>query len=177
MSKSTKALILSKFTELLKEYDLDKITVTMLVSKCNISRQTFYYHFSDIESLINWSVKEKTNQCLASAKSASNVKDATVCYLTYIKENKFFINKYFNSSLFPYTVKLLRNSTTEYIFAFYSKLVKNSHYSTEDTKFIIEFMSNAITGLIVSSITGKKEIDIEDYAERMSRTVFDHFLA
>ena len=41
MAKSTKAQILQHFSELLKDYDLDKITVTMLVSECEISRQTF----------------------------------------------------------------------------------------------------------------------------------------
>lgn len=176
MAKATKSLILAKFSELLKEIDLDKITVTMLVSECNISRQTFYYHFSDIEALINWSIKEKTAECLKQAKSAANVKDATVLYLTYIENNRFFIEKYFNSSLSSYTTRLLRNSTMEYIIAFYSKLVKTSHFSADDTKFIIEFISNAIVGVVMTSIFEKRKIDIESFAEKMDRTIFDRFL-
>ena len=34
MAKSTKALILKAFSELLADHDFDKITVTMLVEKC-----------------------------------------------------------------------------------------------------------------------------------------------
>lgn len=176
MAKATKSLILTKFTELLKETELDKITVTMLVAECNISRQTFYYHFSDIEALINWSIKEKTAQCLKNAKSAANVKDATVLYLTYIENNRFFIEKYFNSSLNSYTARLLRNSTMEFIIAFYPKLIKTAHFSAEDTKFIIEFISNAIAGVIMTSIFEKKKIDIESFADKMNRTIFERFL-
>lgn len=176
MAKTTKNLILTKFSELLKETELDKITVTMLVAECNISRQTFYYHFADIEALINWSIREKTAECLKNAKSASNVRDATVLYLTYIESNRFFIEKYFNSSLNSYTVRLLRNGTMEYIIAFYPKLIKTAHFSAEDTKFIIEFIANAITGVIMASILEKRKIDIESFADKMNRTIFERFL-
>jgi len=176
MAKATKNLILTNFTELLKKTELDTITVTMLVAECNISRQTFYYHFSDIEALINWSIKEKTAECLKSAKSAANVKDATVLYLTYIENNRYFIEKYLNSSLNAYTARLLRNSTMEYIIAFYPKIIKTVHFSAEDTKFIIEFISNAIAGVVITSIFEKKKIDIENFADKMNRTVFKSFL-
>lgn len=176
MAKATKGLILTKFSELLNETELDKITVTMLVAKCNISRQTFYYHFADIEALINWSIREKTAECLKNAKTASNVKDATILYLTYIENNRFFIERYFNSSLNSYTIKLLRNSTMEYIIAFYPKLIKTAHFSAEDTKFIIEFISNAITGVVMTSILEKRKIDINSFADKMNRTIFERFL-
>ncbi len=176
MAKATKGLILAKFTELLKENDLDKITVTTLVSECEISRQTFYYHFADIEALINWSIKERTAECLRQAKSASNVKDATVLYLNYIENNRFFIEKYLKSSLSAVAIKLLRNSTMEFIIAFYPKIVKSNRFSAEDTKFAIEFISNAIVGVVISSVMESRKIDIENFADRMSRTIFERFI-
>ena len=176
MAKATKSLILAKFTELLKETDLDKITVTTLVSECEISRQTFYYHFADIEALINWSIKEKTAECLRQAKAASNVKDATVIYLSYIEANRFFIEKYLKSSLSAFSIKLFRNCTMEFIIAFYPKIVKSNHLSAEDTKFAIEFISNAIVGVIISSVMENRKIDIENFADRMNRTIFEKFI-
>lgn len=176
MAKATKSLILAKFTELLKETDLDKITVTMLVAECNISRQTFYYHFSDIEALINWSIKEKTAECLRQVKSASNVKDATVLYLNYAEANRFFIEKYLKSSLSSVALKLLRNSTMEFIIAFYPKIVKTNYLSAEDTKFAIEFISNALVGVVLSSVMENRKIDTENFADRMYRTIFNKFI-
>lgn len=176
MAKSTKYLILKEFTELLKEYDLDKITVTLLVNECKISRQTFYYHFSDIEDLINWSVKTTYDNFITYAKTASDVKEATVYFLTIFTENRFFVEKYFNSSYFYYTVKLLRNSIMEYIVSFYSKFVKTVKFSAEDTKFIIEFIADAVTGMLVTTIANGEEIDIEEFSDKINRTIFSKLI-
>lgn len=40
--------------ELSQEKPLKKITVTDLVTHCGVNRGTFYYHFKDIQDLINW---------------------------------------------------------------------------------------------------------------------------
>ena len=58
MAKETKMHILRGFSQLLDHKDFAKITVTMLVEKCNISRQTFYYHLADIGALMMWGVKQ-----------------------------------------------------------------------------------------------------------------------
>ena len=115
MAKETKQHILNGFSELLIDYDFDKITVTMLVEKCNISRQTFYYHFADIQSLIDWGVKQYTQGCVETAKNARDMKDATVIYLKEIERNKVFLKKVFTSSLSQYMTKLIRDSIIEIV--------------------------------------------------------------
>ena len=50
MPVDMKAKIAETLYELLKHKPLDKITVKELVDTCNISRQSFYYHFQDIMS-------------------------------------------------------------------------------------------------------------------------------
>ena len=48
MPKSTKNQIMNALAALLRTKRLDDITVTELVERCGISRQAFYYHFSDL---------------------------------------------------------------------------------------------------------------------------------
>lgn len=52
MATKTKDLIVNSFLKLMCSEDFDKITVTELVNNCQISRQTFYYHFDDIEKML-----------------------------------------------------------------------------------------------------------------------------
>ncbi|MFA6846084.1 MAG: TetR family transcriptional regulator, partial [Sphaerochaetaceae bacterium] len=40
--------------ELLNTKNLDNITVKDISSYCGLSRQTFYYHFSDVFDLVRW---------------------------------------------------------------------------------------------------------------------------
>lgn len=171
MAKSTKTQILQSFSELLKNNDLDKITVTMLVNECNISRQTFYYHFTDIQALINWGIQQNTAGCLENVKSATDINEATAIYLSSIKANCFFLTKCLESSLSGCTIIQLRDSIAEYISYFGNKILKISDLSPEDAKFVCEFLSNAITGLILSSIYQNKEIDVEDISDKIERTI------
>ena len=59
MPKSTKDEILNTLLELLKNKQLDDITVTELVEKCGISRQAFYYHFSDLYCVVDWALQRE----------------------------------------------------------------------------------------------------------------------
>ena len=48
MAKQTQKFIMSTFMQLLERESLDKITVRDIVEECEINRNTFYYHYSDI---------------------------------------------------------------------------------------------------------------------------------
>lgn len=61
MANYTQRAILDAFEELLAKKPFDKITVSAIVSKCEISSNTFYYHFRDIYDLLDtWLDKQKT---------------------------------------------------------------------------------------------------------------------
>ena len=52
MTQFTSKAIEESFIRLLNERPLDKITIKDIVDDCGISRNTFYYHFQDITSLL-----------------------------------------------------------------------------------------------------------------------------
>ena len=59
MRSLTKKAILQGFQELLEEVPFDKITVSMLVKRCGIHHNTFYYHYQDIYQLLDeWMTQE-----------------------------------------------------------------------------------------------------------------------
>jgi len=57
MAKSTKQDILDALLVMLQDRSLDEITVKDLTEHCGISRQAFYYHFSDIYSVVDWGLQ------------------------------------------------------------------------------------------------------------------------
>ena len=52
MPNFTKNAIKASFMKLLNEKPLNKISVKNIVEDCGINRNSFYYHFQDIPSLI-----------------------------------------------------------------------------------------------------------------------------
>lgn len=53
MPQYTQKAILCTFQDMLQKTPFDKITVSALVSKCEISSNTFYYHYRDIYDLLD----------------------------------------------------------------------------------------------------------------------------
>lgn len=48
----TKNLIKEEFLKLLEEKNFNSITISMLSERCDINRNTFYYHYEDVYSLV-----------------------------------------------------------------------------------------------------------------------------
>lgn len=172
MAEKTKMQILKSFSALLTNHELDKITVTMLVEECHISRQTFYYHFADIQALIDWGVKKYTQGCVNDAKKAANIEEATIIYLTKIDESKLFLRKCFSSSLSGYMTGLIRNSIMEYTSEFYSQFINFGYKDSSEVDFAIEFTANGVTGFIISTLYSKSETDIKALAAKMNDYIF-----
>lgn len=59
MANYTKKAILATFEEMLNEMPFEKITVSALVARCEISSNTFYYHYRDIYDLLDAWLDEK----------------------------------------------------------------------------------------------------------------------
>ena len=54
----TKEIIKETFWELLEEKPYNKITVQDIVNRCRVNRNTFYYHFQDIPTLMIDSIED-----------------------------------------------------------------------------------------------------------------------
>ena len=70
MPINTKAIIADTLHTMMQRKNIDKITVTELVEACNISRQTFYYHFQDILEVVEWSVRQALQRALDQSLAA-----------------------------------------------------------------------------------------------------------
>lgn len=58
MSAITKAALSGALKRLLQTKTLDDITIGELTQATGVSRKTFYYHFQDIYSLLEWTITE-----------------------------------------------------------------------------------------------------------------------
>lgn len=54
----TKRKLADALAELLETRPLDRVRVHSLTDRCDLHRQTFYYHFSDVYALFAWSLAE-----------------------------------------------------------------------------------------------------------------------
>jgi AcrR family transcriptional regulator len=68
MPTFTKAAIKATFISLLNKKPLNKITVKEIVEECGINRNSFYYHFDDIPSLLEEILVEEADRFVVFGK-------------------------------------------------------------------------------------------------------------
>lgn len=72
MAADMKETIAQTAKRLLVERGVKKLTVKDLVEECQITRQTFYYHFEDIPALFRWMFERDTARTMLEAKTLEN---------------------------------------------------------------------------------------------------------
>ena len=83
----TKEALATALKKLLEKQPLSKISVKCITDYCNISRNTFYYHFQDKYELINWVFYTDMLQNVNSFNDPSKLTDSflNVCKCLYAK--------------------------------------------------------------------------------------------
>ncbi|AMC93409.1 hypothetical protein AOC36_05270 [Erysipelothrix larvae] len=158
MSHPTKKLLGTELKTLMKSKSIEQITVTELVDACQITRQTFYYHFQDIYALLEWVYEDDFIHHIKNEVDYTNWKDSFLVILNYVSNNYDFCLNTLNS--------LQRNQFTRMFYHTISELLSKVFYDIsgskdipqQDADFIVNFFSHAFSGIVVDWIlSGCKE--------------------
>lgn len=93
----TKSAIKAAFIQLLNERPLSKISVKSIVDICNISRNTFYYHYQDIPSLLEEIIKDAANNLTRQHDTALSMEECIEKAFAFVKENRRAVYHIYNS--------------------------------------------------------------------------------
>lgn len=74
--RRTKRKLADALEGLLESRPLERIRVHSLTDRCDIHRQTFYYHFDDVYALFTWSVGERGAELAARLAAAPGWREA-----------------------------------------------------------------------------------------------------
>lgn len=151
--KKTKSHLQLALMDLLREKPLEKITVTELCQRSEITRKTFYLHYKNVAAyfaeLVDDLLNELENALLKSTKERLQRKNQLQPQMVHLFEHVFhhkdFYQFIFNShSRFSYYELFLNRI---------KKLVKSSVESSDSfhplTNFEVSYQANAIMGVIL----------------------------
>lgn len=171
MAKQTQKFIMSTFMQLLEGESLDKITVRDIVEECEINRNTFYYHYSDIYDLLDDVFRVETE------KFMSEDIDENTTFGEEYERAACFVLKYKKAILHIYDSKkrdVLQNYLETLAFSFISRFVKKEADGygllDEDIDYITGFYTHAIVGNTLGWIKRKLPSGQEKFIARTAGT-------
>ncbi|MBO7364239.1 MAG: TetR/AcrR family transcriptional regulator C-terminal domain-containing protein [Lachnospiraceae bacterium] len=88
MANFTEKAIKAAFLQLLEAKPLPQITVRDIVETCGINRNSFYYHYQDIPSLVEELLLEQTEQIIRTYPLTDSVEETFLAIVDYIESHR-----------------------------------------------------------------------------------------
>lgn len=148
MPKSTKNEIVTALTGLLQSKRLDDITVTELVERCGISRQAFYYHFSDLYGVVDYAVQHLLEEL--STAGPEERREPLERALTLLRENRTLVLNVYRAYERSYVEHDLRRWAAPLVAA-RVRLSAQGYAVTEDQiNFMAELLTQGLASIVLS---------------------------
>lgn len=178
-SNQRKQQLACALKEMLQTKPLSKISVSDLIRHCNINRKTFYYHFEDIFSLLEWTLQQETIELLKHYNIFTDYNKAIGFVIDYVEANYSMLSNIYNSMghhqlqlFFSQNVKGLLEALIDDTVA-----LTNSTISAEYRNFLISFYTEAISGMITYKLFNHPNYDRETLISYIFNTFHSGILA
>lgn len=145
--EQTKRALAEALKKTVEEKPIEKITVSDIVEKCNVTRQTFYYHFENIYSLIIWIYKTELSSALAAKNSNTTWQENSLHVFKQLKENKKFFMATYNSFWKRDIMNLLFSEIYKEMFSLVESSANMEKISESEKRFIANFYKYAFAGV------------------------------
>lgn len=172
MSHGAKEEIIEVFCNELKTTSMDKITVTDIIEKSNISRNTFYYHFEDIYALLRLVISREQEKLAVSSFQFQSWQDVLRHLINYARAHKKEIYHIFNAMPRERIEQYVFTTTKDILYQIVGLEAKGLDVTEEDIRNIASFYQYAIIGFFLRFLWSNMEMDTDTQIDKLS-LVFD----
>ena len=176
MLKNAKEMFAESLKKMLQQKTLDHITVKDIVEDCGVSRQAFYYHFSDIYHLVEWIFIEESSAALAKNRDIDTWKQGYCHVLQRMQENINLVVNSYRSISREYLEAFMYRVLYQVIYPVVEEQATGLNVEAKHKKFIAHFYSLAVVSVGIDWVrTGMKEKP-EDIADQVATLVQGDFI-
>ena len=145
---------------------LTQISVKLIVEECGINRNSFYYHYHDLPTLIEEMIREEADRIIVDYPTIESAETAMMAATDFASKNKKAILHIYNSVSRDIFERYLWR-VCDYVVESYGKsLLNGREMDAFDKELIGRFYQCECFGLIISWLDQKMEQDVQ---QRISR--------
>lgn len=142
------------------------------MTDCGINRNTFYYHFEDIQALLKWMLEQEAVEVLKNFDLLLDYEDAINFVLDYVEENKHILNCAYDSMGRDELKRFFYNDFCGIMLTIVTRLEEILGLSLSDDfrNFICDFYTEALTAKLIEVMRSKQPYDREKLIRFISIT-------
>ncbi|MEA4965027.1 MAG: TetR-like C-terminal domain-containing protein [Oscillospiraceae bacterium] len=175
MAQFTQKAIMKTFQDMLEVLPFDKITVSALVKKCEISSNTFYYHYRDIYALLDGWLEMELSCYVPCKPPYEDWKGAAKAMLHDCKGHANVIYHIFNSLSRDRLERYMFTSTSDFIDTLIQLHTVGYDIPEERLQEIADFCRFALIGFFLKFLWTHMEDDIDSAVDHLG-ILFDGFV-
>ncbi len=167
MPSFTRKAIIESFLKLLNERPLNKITIKDIVEDCGINRNSFYYHFEDMSSLVEAIMMEEADKIIDQYGSINSIEECLGVAIDFAVNNKKAVMHIYSSASREAYERYL-NRVSEYVVTKYIDTVfVDIPAKEEDKQIIIKFYKCELVGYVLDWMSDGMRYDIRSQVQRI----------
>ncbi len=174
MSQITKKALSASLKNLLHQKPLSKITISDIAEDCGVSRMTFYYYFSDIYDLVEWTCMEDASCAIAGNKTYGTWQQGFYNIFEAVLENRSFVANVYHSVSREHIEQYLYEVTYGLLADVVEEAAERLGLTVrdEDKRFIADFYKYAFVGLLLAWIRDGMKEEPERIIARLSILIY-----
>lgn len=155
MKQNAKAIIIDSFKELLAKKSIDKITVKEICDCCDVNRQTFYNHFTDIMDIFKSIFYEELSVEIAQNRTFETWRGGFLATMNYLRKNSKMILHVYNSSYWPEANIYCANLSNRLLDNVVEECVEKMgvQLNDNDRNFVVNFYRHVFNGLMIDWVS------------------------
>ena len=172
MSNLTKKAIKQTFMDLLNRKPLNKITVKDIAEECGINRNSFYYHYNDIPSLLEEIFTEEAEQLVAVQTESNSIYEHLIFAVDFAIENKAAVYHIYNSANREMFEKYLEKISNKAVSTYISEVCRDYEVSDADKSALVLYYKCLLIGFVIDWLSSNMTYDLRAQLKRIC-TLFD----
>lgn len=163
----TKHAIIDAFWQLLEEKPYSKITVKDIVDRCQINRNTFYYHYHDIPELLEYAVRSDTDHIIQSYSKFGSIMDCITPLVNHCMHRKKAILHIYRSVQREIFLNELEQITLYAVTQYVDTVTSELPVRPEDKTLLIRFYKCTIVGIFLDWLNDGMRYDLLASSDRI----------
>lgn len=165
------------FRNRLERMPYAKIKITDLCRDCEVNRQTFYYHFKNLNDLAAYFIHSEAETLLGLEDEPFRWEERIRSLITYLDKNRELCLSVLSSMEHRLLRNILEKDTEQLIRRIYESAGSSGsaaailEMTEEERQFYIKFYSLAVSGLLESYILGEIKISPEGLIDCIKKAI------
>jgi AcrR family transcriptional regulator len=172
----TKKMICETFIKMLNERPLNKITVTAIVTECEINRNTFYYYYTDIYAILSEIFQTQLQTVIDEYNDTLSWEESFIVAANFALENRKAIYHVYNSMQREELEDYIYNVSGNVMIRYVEKVSDGIPASSGDKKLIASFYQCALTEMVLHWVASGMKEDPDTIIRRIGQ-LFDGHIA